>query len=117
MDSDGLSDLCDNCPMVANNSQGDYDNNGVGDACDSTGNLMTSNNVGIGVANPNFKLEVDGSLFINADPSSGALIMKSADSSCWRMLVYRLYDLAYAEVLMVDEGFAMTRKDYKDYNV
>lgn len=34
-DSDGVADNSDNCPMVANANQGDMDNNGVGDACDT----------------------------------------------------------------------------------
>lgn len=85
-DSDNIGDVCDNCISNANPSQSDYDENGIGDVCDTVGNLQTDNNVGVGIADPNFKLEVDGSLFINADPSSGALILKSADGSCWRMI-------------------------------
>jgi cysteine-rich repeat protein len=34
-DSDGLSDVCDNCPIVSNASQIDADDDGVGDACDN----------------------------------------------------------------------------------
>ncbi len=33
-DGDGLSDLCDNCPQVANSSQADADHDTRGDACD-----------------------------------------------------------------------------------
>ncbi len=86
MDGDGIGDVCDNCPNASNPSQSDYDGDGLGDVCDSAGNLQSENNVGIGISDPNFKLEIDGSLFINADPSNGALVLKSADGSCWRMI-------------------------------
>lgn len=33
-DSDGHSDVNDNCPNVENPDQKDFDGNGVGDACD-----------------------------------------------------------------------------------
>ena len=35
-DNDGLSNDCDNCPLVANTDQLDCNNNGVGDACEAT---------------------------------------------------------------------------------
>lgn len=34
-DGDGFSDTLDNCPGVANPSQADFDNDGLGDACDA----------------------------------------------------------------------------------
>ena len=34
-DSDGFSNICDNCPMVANPDQADADQDGVGDLCDN----------------------------------------------------------------------------------
>jgi len=34
-DMDGIPDFLDNCPSVANNSQTDLDNDGIGDACES----------------------------------------------------------------------------------
>ncbi len=33
-DTDGIADVCDNCPSVANPDQADADSNGIGDACD-----------------------------------------------------------------------------------
>lgn len=35
-DSDGVSDLFDNCPNIANSDQSDTDNDGLGDVCDPT---------------------------------------------------------------------------------
>ncbi|MBE0598416.1 MAG: thrombospondin type 3 repeat-containing protein [Desulfuromonadales bacterium] len=34
-DNDGIGDLSDNCPLIANVDQSDVNNNGSGDACDS----------------------------------------------------------------------------------
>jgi hypothetical protein len=34
-DSDGISDVCDNCPSVSNSTQKDSDRDGVGNSCDN----------------------------------------------------------------------------------
>ncbi len=34
-DGDGIPDVCDNCPAVANTDQSDADGDGIGDACDT----------------------------------------------------------------------------------
>ena len=35
MDSDGVDDIIDNCPLIANTDQVDFDNDSLGDVCDS----------------------------------------------------------------------------------
>jgi formylglycine-generating enzyme required for sulfatase activity len=42
-DGDGVPDASDNCPLVANPDQGDCDDDGIGDACESTVNIATGN--------------------------------------------------------------------------
>jgi parallel beta-helix repeat protein len=49
VDGDGIGDLCDNCPNVANPDQSDVDGDGIGDLCDNCPN----------VANPD-QSDVDG---------------------------------------------------------
>jgi hypothetical protein len=43
-DGDGVGDLCDNCPFVANPNQEDNNINGIGDICESSGSLTEGNN-------------------------------------------------------------------------
>jgi formylglycine-generating enzyme required for sulfatase activity len=42
-DGDGIADASDNCPLVANANQSDCDQNGVGDACQSSESRTTGN--------------------------------------------------------------------------
>jgi formylglycine-generating enzyme required for sulfatase activity len=42
-DGDGVPDTSDNCPLVANPDQGDCDDDGIGDACESTVTIATGN--------------------------------------------------------------------------
>ncbi|GAB4321900.1 MAG: hypothetical protein Kow0074_13040 [Candidatus Zixiibacteriota bacterium] len=55
IDQDGISDLCDNCPDIANAAQVDSDGDGVGDPCDNCPNTynplqIDSDNNGVGDA-------------------------------------------------------------------
>ena len=47
-DGDGVPDASDNCPLVANPTQSDCDQNGVGDACQSSVTRTTGNMGAIG---------------------------------------------------------------------
>ncbi len=42
IDSDGIPDLCDNCPDVANTDQADRDQAGAGDVCDANPDELSS---------------------------------------------------------------------------
>jgi subtilisin family serine protease len=48
LDGDGVTGGSDNCPAVANPAQTDSDNDGVGDACDSTPNGSDTDGDGVG---------------------------------------------------------------------
>ena len=47
-DGDGIPDASDNCPLIANATQADCDQNGVGDACQSSVTRTTGNMGAIG---------------------------------------------------------------------
>ena len=69
MDNDGIEDSLDNCPNVANNDQADFNNDGVGDACQSPG--------------PNVTV-TDGTLF-NDNPEG--ILMKGRDGNCYLLYI------------------------------
>ena len=82
-DGDGITDNFDNCPNVPNPIQSDLDSDGTGDLCDP--DEINTNGLGIGTQTPATKLEIKGGVYVNA-PQQG-IIMKSANGSCWRIVV------------------------------
>ena len=62
-DSDGVSDLLDNCPSVANADQLDYDEDGIGDVCD----INSINNFSLSKSDPSCIGKNNGSITISAN--------------------------------------------------
>jgi len=108
-DQDGVGDVCDNCPSVYNpdqinqdgdfrgdacdlcpqlsggNSNSDLNNNGIGDDCENVAGAE-SEFVGIGIANPKAKMEVnDGDIYLNN--AYRGVILQSPDGNCFRVRV------------------------------
>jgi hypothetical protein len=46
-DGDGVADTSDNCPNIANPTQADCDNDGIGDACEIAAGALDRNHDGI----------------------------------------------------------------------
>ena len=68
-DGDGVDDIVDNCPSIANSDQADFDNDGIGDVCDV----------------PDVKVVVEqGMLF--SDNEEG-ILMKGRDGNCYLLYV------------------------------
>lgn len=82
-DGDGILDQYDNCINVLNPLQIDSDGDGIGDACDPD-LISDSNNIGVDVSDPKYKLHIDGNIFV--DKTKGAIIMRS-ESKCWILSV------------------------------
>lgn len=68
-DSDGVDDMVDNCPNDANPEQLDFDNDGIGDACDS----------------PDVKVIVEQGI-LYSDNSEG-ILMKGRDGDCYLLYI------------------------------
>ena len=83
-DGDGHCDEVDNCPSVYNPVQSDTDSDGTGDSCDP--DFIDVEKIGLGTNDPKAKLHLlNGKLYL--DKSSGSLIMKSPDGSCWLLAI------------------------------
>jgi thiol-disulfide isomerase/thioredoxin len=65
-DMDGINDQFDNCPTTYNPIQSDVDNDGIGDACETTSHSQTD-------------------IFI--DKAYSGIILKSPDGNCWKIMV------------------------------
>ena len=84
MDGDGVDDPFDNCPSVPNPWQSDFDQDGIGDLCD-TDEINTAG-TGIGTATPASRVHIQGGdVFISS--ASRGVILTSTDGGCWRVTV------------------------------
>jgi hypothetical protein len=72
-DFDGIEDLFDNCPTIANASQADTNNNGIGDACE---NLQTGIN----------ELSQNDSYVVYPNPASDYLFIQGENGSAVNLI-------------------------------
>ena len=61
-DGDGIPDASDNCPLVSNADQADCDQDGVGDACQSSESRTTGNMGAFGVGAGGTNVVANGTL-------------------------------------------------------
>ncbi len=120
-DGDGVPDATDNCPAVANPAQTDTDNDGIGDACDSTPNGPDDDGDGVAdsrdncptVSNAN-QLDSDGDGIGDACDSKpgGPTSMKECKNGGWRDFGFRSVGECIKFVFLTRVCEALERKGH-----